>query len=656
MSAPIILWKSKPTTTTDDAGVTILNSVGPPRAYFRRGPYVADQATETNPPLRYIPPLSYFCIRHLVETPQIVHYYGPPRSSTAGHSVLRALMPSGLGADGRFDLKKVDPRLWAVIIQVYSDLPEDLRTYPAALSDEYVPLLQHVSASEHFSLLTVLDIPGCSHLDDDTILRLSPLHGLSVLDATGSHISAQGIRRLAGTLQWDEETPGNVSQRRGPWQLRILSLRNCKKVTNSVYQTLEAFPLLSAVDLRGTGCTWERGKMPSSFHSATEKRFFHPSHPLEALALLLSSPGLASSTNSYFLHINRLTYASPTHRLGSVQILDKQNSVALPENTHAAMSTLGTHSLGPDFAPNNPRLQTSGGPLGLVPDRETDILTAMNDVAASESDARTAHHRASMFYSHMPSRNGPLRTRQSKDMPKWGQELLMLYREPPPWSRVQGPPVGKLQKKPRVPEEALVKASRGTERARKGIQELQHMLSRRQPPERTETNTSLDGAKAPSGLPTLKNPFSKPTECSITHHYTEVNDADPPHTSTAARNVMAAPPRSSGVLKPITSLPVPIPPPAGKLSEKTEKPPKAWQESIGQRSSHELDVECRRTTLQSNERRSEERGVSTAAAKTSTRSIDQRRPTSTASTPARKKQKSVSASGGFDWSGWSGRR
>ena len=251
----IILWQSERTLSTDDAGVTILNSINPPRAYFQPGPYYDEGVDVAGPadcrlkPLNHVPPLSYFCIKHLLKTPELVYNYGPARpyrtpEFPGGSDILQSLPRTPLG---NVNLDKVDPRLWAVIVQVYSDLPSGLHIYRTALADKYVPSLQRIPTTEHFSLLTVLELPGCSYLNDDTIVRLKILHTLCVLDASDTPVSAQGVRLFSGTLRWADDSVDIANQRRGPWQLRILSLRNCKQVTDHIYQYLESFLLLAVV-------------------------------------------------------------------------------------------------------------------------------------------------------------------------------------------------------------------------------------------------------------------------------------------------------------------------------------------------------------------------------------------------------------------------
>lgn len=252
----IILWQSGRTLSTDDAGVTILSSVSPPTAYFQPGPYYDEDVDVAGPagsrrlkPLCYVPSLSYFCIKHLLKAPELVYNYGPGRPyrppEFRGDSDILQTLPRA--AQGNVNLSKVDPRLWAVIVQVYSDLPSELHIYRTALADKYIPSLQRIPTTEHFSLLTVLELPGCSYLNDDTIIRLTALHTLCVLDASNTPLSAQGIRRLSGTLRWGDDGVDVANQRRGPWQLRILSLRNCKQVTDNIYQCLESFILLAVV-------------------------------------------------------------------------------------------------------------------------------------------------------------------------------------------------------------------------------------------------------------------------------------------------------------------------------------------------------------------------------------------------------------------------
>ncbi|TFY72701.1 hypothetical protein EVG20_g300 [Dentipellis fragilis] len=259
---PIILWHTPQENTTDDAGVTILKSTLPPPALFDPGPYESSRRVERGQPelntsLRYVPSLAYFCLKTLLPYPEEIHHFGPPRfryerpSLPFAYDIIRALIPSYCPWPDHCDeeglrLSEVDPRLWASIIQVFTELPDELRVYSLALSDKYLPLLEHIPQRADFSLLTVLELPGCPDLTDDTIFELKALHGLSAFDASATQLTAQGLLRLSRTMTWAEgET--NASKRRGPWQLRILRLRNCRLISNRVFNALATFPLLSVI-------------------------------------------------------------------------------------------------------------------------------------------------------------------------------------------------------------------------------------------------------------------------------------------------------------------------------------------------------------------------------------------------------------------------
>jgi len=173
------------------------------------------------------------------------------------YDILRALIPSyrskhAFDTDtftNELELSQVDPRLWAVIIQVLTQLPDALRVYPIALADKHLPQLQRIPSTPDFSFVTVLELPACAHLTDDTILELKQLHALCALDASQTLVTAQGIRRLCGTQTFAAENEGidMASRRRGPWSLRILRLRNCQGVTNKIFDVISGFPLLSVL-------------------------------------------------------------------------------------------------------------------------------------------------------------------------------------------------------------------------------------------------------------------------------------------------------------------------------------------------------------------------------------------------------------------------
>lgn len=252
------------------------------------------------------------------------------------------------------------------------------------------------------------------------------------------------------------------------------------------------------LDLRGTRCTWDREKVPSSFFPANEKQLYHPTTPLEALSLLTSSPGLLPSSNTALLHIDHLTHPTPEHHRDS---------------------------------------------------------TAREDVGP--------HCEVNTFYSQRPSNTGPVKAHPHRQLPQWGQELLMLYREPPPWSKVQTPPIATVPPKTRSSKE-LAATRRTDEQAMKNLQNIQYMLSERHRIARTETNSSCDDLKESAKPSVPRNPFAKPHSGGPSEHMSErayeKTRAFSPHTHAVAKSIMEVPPKSLRSLKPITSLPVPRPP------------------------------------------------------------------------------------------------
>ncbi|KAI0302018.1 hypothetical protein BC826DRAFT_986662 [Russula brevipes] len=657
MPKPIILWQCERTLSTDDAGVTILSSASPPHTYLRPGPYY-DEDTVKNRVSESrcrVPPLSYFCIKCLVQAPELIYHYGPPRpyippESPSDPDILQALIPRT--QQGHFDLGKVDPRLWAIIVQVYSDLPHGLQTYRTALSDKYTPLLQHVPATEHFALLTVVELPGCSHLNDDTIVHLKALHTLCVLDVSRTAISALGIRRLSRTLTWGEDGVDSTNQRRGPWRLRILSLYDCKRVTNTIYQFLESFILLAAVDLRGTSCTWDREKIPPSFFPAVEKRLYYPTSPLEALSLLSNSEGLLPSSNSGVLHIDHLTHGSPERPPGFGMSSSSRSSV-MAGDSHTALLT----HRGVNYSPDEPFQRAT---LEEPEAGTTDPCPI--HAAVMDSDAHAAQYKAKMFYSQRAINTCSSATHPPRHMPQWGQELLMLHREPPPWSQTQLPPIVNATSRRRSHEEP-VSINRTNKRAMKGVQEMNHMLSERHRPVTMETDSSCNDVMMSNKLSTPRNPFAVSLSKSSAHVHETAHEetSAPPRTNPVTKSVMAAPPKSlrSLKLRPISCLPVPTPPVAPDPSQ----PARATQHSrpgrCGPRESHDSNWNDKPASEHINEFHGQKADMSLAlttgrSAESAKPAAARRRPTRAASAGGSKKQEPAAV--GFDWSSWSAPR
>ena len=247
MSRPITLWDHRryAKQTTDDAGTTIIKSFIPSGLPIP-GPYEAQTESHV-----FVPSLTSLAIAKLSEYPDQLHaleylrlrYQAP--SSRCSHDILRELIPGYEPDAPDFDLQKVDPRLWATLVQVFSDLPDTFRTYHIPLSDKHVPLLQHIPSTSHFTFVTILDLPRCRELTDDTVLELKPLSSLCALDASETSLSGYGIKCLSMTLGWKDTDGNRLREKRGPWGLRILNLRNCSKVNNDIFDCLHKFSLLS---------------------------------------------------------------------------------------------------------------------------------------------------------------------------------------------------------------------------------------------------------------------------------------------------------------------------------------------------------------------------------------------------------------------------
>ena len=128
------------------------------------------------------------------------------------------------------DPAHIDTRLWAALIQIYDDLPPFLTSHK---TDTHLALLQSIPSTPSFSLITLLELSSCPHLNDSSIFELKFIQTLTAFDATGSTLSPYAIKRLASFTNL--------------WQLRILSLRRCRHITNDAFPYFVKFPLLSVL-------------------------------------------------------------------------------------------------------------------------------------------------------------------------------------------------------------------------------------------------------------------------------------------------------------------------------------------------------------------------------------------------------------------------
>lgn len=248
MGTPIVLWNDQTKEHCDDAGISIRKTVIRPPG-LKRFPYelkssATRHAPRSSPAKRGVPPLSYFCIMSLIEVPEQLHILGDARlqlrEETGRKMLLRMLLPHW--KTPHFSLLNIDPRLWATLVQVYTNIPSILTSYPVDLSDPYLPLLQQIPSTPNFTLITILDLQRSKRLTNHNIAALKPLTSLCSLDISFTSISDYAIKVLSRTLTFDGD-----GEPKGPWGLRILKLRGCVSVSKSVVDILDKFPLLCLV-------------------------------------------------------------------------------------------------------------------------------------------------------------------------------------------------------------------------------------------------------------------------------------------------------------------------------------------------------------------------------------------------------------------------
>jgi hypothetical protein len=234
---PIVLLAPDKTRATDDAGTAIVKSVVPT---VSAGPYERLSYKEPRCP---IPSLIYYCMRQLIDTPDQLHLLGERRLSAQTPSQRKVIYHLTQGYDSLYGTPtaQTDPRVWAVLVQVYCDLPRSYQSFQIPLSDKHLPLLQEIPATDNFTLTVVVELPRQSHVTDETIVQFRYLEALSYLDISGTGVTSHGLSRLSRTLQADAEAP---SSKRGPWGLRAIILNNCIGVKNDCMKPLADFPLL----------------------------------------------------------------------------------------------------------------------------------------------------------------------------------------------------------------------------------------------------------------------------------------------------------------------------------------------------------------------------------------------------------------------------
>jgi hypothetical protein len=374
--------------------------------------------------------------------------------------------------------------------------------------------------------------------------------------------------------------------------------------------------------------------------------------------------GVLPSSNSGILHIDHLTHenhnrggsARELFGIGCSLIEDDSNKALLACHRACSPPDLSNLPSTPECTPSFQRLPrsrpTNESPRGSTEELEsgpTELHTVYADVA-TESGTCTTQDKAKMFYSHGTVDLGSSVTHPRRHMPQWGQELLMLYREPPLWSQAQLSPIVKSARRLRSLENPM-SIDRTNERAMKGVQDMWGLLSERRRSAQRETDSSCDSMKVSTSLSVSRNPFAAPFGKSLTQMACE-------EASTLSRtSAMIAPPKSSRYLKPISTLPVPIPPDSSRrITANNEREsmaaicePRRSQDSGRKRRqvSLPLDEHCGQkvdVSLDCRTGRSAERIEPVAGRK---------RPRLAVSASGSKKQdRSNCRSSGFDWSSW----
>ncbi|KAI0093657.1 hypothetical protein BDY19DRAFT_265859 [Irpex rosettiformis] len=612
MNKSITLWRRNVKVSTDDACTTIASYSLPG---YVPGPYEQQKSLGTRGPLNYIPSLQSLCIRQLIPFPDQIYTMGifslpyEPPETRGDYDILHELIPEFwyvLQTRDNSFLKCVDPRLWAVVVQVYTGLPEVFRTYNIPLSDLHVPLLQQIPSTSRFSLVTILSLYGCEHVDDNTVVELRDMHGLAGLNVGGTALSSWGLSRFSKLLRHADLQDQNYGRRLvGPWELRILSLRNCMNVDDDVYKNLKLFPLLSVVDLRGTRCT-PSSYRTSGFKPSEERALFSPT-PLEDSLMHLSkcpiSPGTSEPLHTtptfyahpqpFYLRINSLNHApTPVPRTSLSDIDDfiagsppRKRDVFMGNGMEDRVWTAQSHS-------SDRRLTTN------------DILA----VAGLESRRMSAEASVLAFYATNHYHYDSERLPSLGDLPpdqtfSTGRQKpmagLTLYRPPRPWADIEliargksasGASTGKQAsipaKRPRMEiDEALMGANEAKRKgqAQKAVNALWGMVERRKSAPECVSTTTPKAVVNVVGNPFLRKVASM--RSSLDGGLVKfVVDQDVPDTNTekaistedsletVEKSILPVPPPTTKPLKPISTFSVPnhpLEPP--KLKSKSSK-------------------------------------------------------------------------------------
>ncbi|KAJ6630793.1 hypothetical protein B0H10DRAFT_1938941 [Mycena sp. CBHHK59/15] len=567
-----IILHTPTATASNDASIAKYTHPPP----YIQGPYAQTVPSDSSR-LSYLPSLAWFCLNKLFPFPDQVHAIGPvrlnyqPPASRGNYDILRALIPSLHLPD--FDWADVDPRLWITLVQIYDNLPAVFQCYPILLADKNLRLIQSVPSTPRFSLITILELPGCRELLDSTIVNLKHLHSLCAFDASATDLSTYGVKVLSGTVLWSHDTTNQT--RKGPWGLRILRLRNCRNVDCKVFPHLSQFRLLSVLDLRGTQCL--PGTFLSSFSPASREKheLFHPTPLRLSLSLLLSSAqDLLSSSNVFTLYINTLHHppipvkpTSKKKRLGDACVTFHAGSSDFTEGSSKQQPKPGKR--GGNIPQDKKGREADDclcdpcvGVEGLFADyherRRFSDTELQNNIAeqeitalASKQDVLSFYHSAKVAIALRNLRNsarGYTYPPELFSQPSTKDARLMLFRPPPPWGEL----------------EATTPYIQPTKHFSPGLLEVVTAFSKSKKAEMAEYSEQVNAKRR------------RIQERNMAHSERYVTEKAPEvPRNPFRRKVVAGPPEIDGIsttkpLRPSSSIAVPLLPTAGAKTTKKE--------------------------------------------------------------------------------------
>ncbi|KAJ7273704.1 hypothetical protein B0H12DRAFT_1319727 [Mycena haematopus] len=483
------------------------------------GPYARSPPPQTLP---YLPSLTWFCLQKLAQVApeqpsSIVDVrlnYQPPVSEDA-YDLLCALIPSL--SHPEFEWASVSPCVWATVVQLYDNLPACFHSYDIPLADKHLQLLQRVESTPQFSLVTILELPGCRELSDATIVNFKHLHNLCALDASATSLSPHALKILSGTVLWSDED----KTRKGPWGLRILRLRNCRAIDDKIFPHLSRFLLLFVLDLRQTKCNAHTffpsfNPAPSSQH-----HLYHPTPLRICVDDLLSVCELFSSPNVFSLYINTLHHPSSTEppieqaRPEDVVVTFNpgQSNFIVGSTTEAPKSLKRGGCPGSSYRRPNNRIAEENHSAHVIRPLPPGIsdFSLHNRIAEQEISAHTTKQDIISFY-RSPKIAQPRNTSRGYSYPAEApfppsvqDTKLMLYRSPPPWTVLTATAPNVPTSKPTGLPEVVTRLSKRKKAEMADF--LGHLsLKRQKMQERTAAEPSVCALET---MPLSRNPFRR---------------------------------------------------------------------------------------------------------------------------------------------------